>query len=236
MRGTALMSKTSLTGRHRFCCGLLLIVVGSACSSRPTPEQQLATLEAELLNSPTLTVSFEVIATGAFAAELRGTLTIMDDDQTSLRADGSFGGEPVSLHLDSTDTGLVGGNGDNQFAVAQPAALREALIIGLTRMGILHNLARLTSVQLPDHADGGVQNWVQADSLTGGGDSLSFSIIVAGQTSGEATLLFSDPQTLLGREQVVNFPGGSMQVTESYTITSSGTGISSVSLISSMTM
>ena len=53
----------------------------------------------------------------------------------------------------STDTTVVTG--------ATPPALNEAIVIGLTRMGHLHNIAVLTGGLPPDHSDGGAADWVR---------------------------------------------------------------------------
>jgi hypothetical protein len=56
---------------------------------------------------------------------------------------------------------MEGGNAVRRFHADAPAGLTEALVLGFTRMGILHNLARLTRGAAPDHADGGVREWVE---------------------------------------------------------------------------
>jgi len=63
-----------------------------------------------------------------------------------------------------------------------PPEVREALVIGLTRMGILHNLARLVAGVPPDRASGGVRDWVEgreiawADSVEVGELGVRFEI------------------------------------------------------------
>lgn len=79
-------------------------------------------------------------------------------------------------------------------------------------MGILNNLARLTGAREPDHADGGVREWVVVDSLPGRGDgALTFDIVVAGQPAGSAALAVDEAGRPTVRHQTVRFPGGEMQ-------------------------
>ncbi len=101
------------------------------------------------------------------------------------------------------------------MAIDQPApsALAEALVIGFTRMGILHNLARLTAGQIPDQAEGGVRDFVQVSGFgleeNSGqeGQLVRFALTVNGQPSGDASLLIGDDgATPLQRTQRVAFP------------------------------
>ncbi|MEX2527917.1 MAG: hypothetical protein WEA09_09810 [Gemmatimonadota bacterium] len=183
------------------------------------PDAYLAHVEERLFSAETTHVEFRIQSEGAFQADLQGELSIQADGQVSLAANGTFGGEPVDLYLESADSTFTGGHeggGGPMFDRVPPPALKEALVLGMTRMGLLHNLARLVSGAPPDRADGGVDGWVRAvdPAWTEGG--LTFQIVVAGQPSGEATLHFDTEGELVGREQIVRFPGGEMQVREEY--------------------
>ena len=99
-------------------------------------------------------------------------------------------------------------------------------VIGLTRQGLLHNLAMLTAGRPPDHADGGVAEWVEVvepqlgpPEVFGEGQArpLEFAITVSDQPVGHATLWLDDRGLPIERRQVVNFPEGQMRVTERYT-------------------
>jgi hypothetical protein len=183
-------------------------------------------LEERLLGAPALRLRYAVSSEGAFHASLAGTLELLEDGTAALHATGTFGDAPVTLHLRSDGPEIEGGAGERAFRQETPPALREALILGLTRMGVLHNLARLTAGAPPDHAAGGVREWVEvrevqsAPSLTSaepGRIGLAFPIFVSGQRTAEATL-WIDPQSGMPvqRVQTVSFPGGSMQVLEVY--------------------
>lgn len=191
----------------------------TACAqqaARDTAAARFSALESTLLQSDELTLRYQVESTGAFTANINGMLRLHADNSVTLNADGLFGDAPVQLTLHANQQTMQGGNGAAGFDSDTPANLRPALLIGLTRMGILHNLARLTAAQPPDQADGDVQAWVEVTDMSASGDALSFAIVVAGQPSGSATLVLADDGMPAHREQVVNFPGGSMQVTERY--------------------
>jgi carbonic anhydrase len=184
----------------------------------------LASAEARLLSNP-MDLRFRVTAEGAFAAELEGVLRI-DGHAVFLAADGGFGGAPVRLQLraEGDSMRIVSPRGDS--VASTPPQLREALVIGFTRMGILHNLARLTGGLEPDRAGGGVREWVEVQQVrldlgaaAAGEIAVRFDIHVGGARTAEATLWFdADTGAPIRREQVVRFPGGEMRVEERYEV------------------
>jgi hypothetical protein len=206
---------------------LILCAAGPALSAcGGDPGREFAQLEQELLRRPELQVSFHITSQGAFAAELEGVLTLGAGSGTSLVAEGTFGDEPVTLSLSASEGQMSGGSQERTFQEPLPNGMREALVIGLTRMGLLHNLARLVAGSPPDRADGSVREWVQVRNVAwepGRGDipgsrGLRFDIWVGGRAAGEGTLWLDvdgeGPPVL--REQIVRFPGGEMRVTERY--------------------
>lgn len=189
------------------------------------PGRFFAELEDSLLRRPESRIGFRITADGAFTADLEGELYIGTGNEITLDSRGTFGADSVSLSLTAADGRLIGGNGGRTFEEPVPADLREAIVIGLTRMGLLHNLARLVSGSPPDRADGGVRRWVKAaefdwsapDSVIGG-PSLSFQVRVDEQPAGDAVLWIDAQGRPVAREQTVRFPDGEMRVREEYEI------------------
>lgn len=184
--------------------------------------------EARLVALDTISMDFEVTAEGAVAVSLEGSLRRAGDRDLELRATGSFAGQEVDLHLTVDGETMTWGNGAASSEGPVPAELWRALAVGLTRMGILHNLARLFGGAPPDHADGGVGEWVTVhDFRPARGLSLfpvaGFDITVAGEPSGSAELFFLHGLPV-GRLQTVNFPQGDMRVGESYWVRTVGPG------------
>jgi hypothetical protein len=210
--------------------GLLLLLALHGCSGSPPegelpsePAEALSVIESRLMEAGPGSVAFEVSSEGAFSAALAGELRFMTGDDVALEAEGSFGDARVALGLASEGGVMTWGNQDVRREGPHPQALREAVAIGLVRMGVLHNLARLVSGAPPDRADGTVRDWVRAEGVVWTEDpsdpdrrGLSFTIRVDGQEAGEATLWVSPAGVLLGRDQVVRFPGGEMRVRERY--------------------
>lgn len=198
----------------------------SAPPPSASPQTLFQGLEERLLHDPDFGMQYAITAEGAVTASLTGTLHLVDENEVELLATGTFADIPVKLSLRSDGRRMDGGSQEHTFTMDAAPALREALVIGLTRMGLLHNLARLSAGSSPDHAEGGVREWVQTGDVSGGGEpetadapfvELRFPIFVSGQRSAEVTLWVDRATGLPARrEQVVRFPTGEMRVFEEY--------------------
>jgi hypothetical protein len=207
------------------------VVMGGLCllgcageASSPAVEPSLEELEA-LLTAPSTSVHvpFEVEATGAVEVELAGDLFLGPEGAARLEAQGSFAGREIDVMAVSDGERLIWSGAPE--AVPAPDGLRDALVVGLTRMGILHNIARLTAGAPPDHMEGGVREWVVVSPDSAGaapapglmGEGLAMTITVDGVPSGAFRLNFDEGGRLPRiRRQGVDFPEGRMEVTERY--------------------
>jgi hypothetical protein len=204
---------------------LLTLAAPGPAWSTDDPAQVFDQLERTLLASD-FALDFQVVSHGAYEARLDGSVAMRGPHTVRLEADGHFAGEPAAIRLAARDDGMRGGNGDAAFASDTPAALRDALVLGLTRMGILHNLAVMSAGSPPDHGEGGVREWVRVDDVRPGkpevidgvpAKTLCFQIVVNGSAAATATLWLREDSGLpLRREQVVRFDGSEMRVVESY--------------------
>lgn len=182
------------------------------------PAAEFDSLEQRLSSAAAVRVNFDITAEGVIVADLRGSLSI-SGDQIQLTASGTFAGESVELTLRSDGEQLELAAGVDRVSTATPAHLKESLLIGFTRMGILHNLARLTETAVPDHADGGARDWVTVGSFGSGdadGVEISFDLAVAGEPAGSAILAVDSQGRPTLRRQTVEFPSGQMRVVERY--------------------
>lgn len=178
-----------------------------------------AGVERRLLAARSVRLDFEVTATGVVEADLRGDLIMGGDGEIELGAVGTFAGQPVELVLRTTGDRYLFGSAVDPAESGRPDQLREALLIGLTRMGILHNLARLTGGAPPDRAGGGVTEWVRAESFSSDPaepDAIVFGVRVSGQAVGSAVLVPGPDGLPRLRRQTVRFPEGEMRVVERY--------------------
>lgn len=217
--------------RSAVCLSTLLTLL--ACGTEPPPEDAPETmgpgavfsaLEERLVRARRVQIQFHVVAQGAVEADLEGRLTVNRNGATLLEAEGGFAGDSVGLFLATDGETFEFGARPDLERGPTPAHLNEALFIGFTRMGILHNLARLVGDAPPDGAEGGVRDWVIVDSIsagvagenTGESGALTFSMIVGGTPVGTASLTIGEDGLPKVRRQTVRFPNGEMHVVETY--------------------
>lgn len=194
---------------------------GRQGESTPTdPASRLDELESRLVAADTVRFAYRVRAQGAVEVELAGDVSIVEED-IEVTGAGHFAGQPVEVFVRGDGEFYEFGNRTKHESLPTPGELRGALLIGFTRMGILHNLARLTGAAPPDHADGGVREWVTIDSVTidpADSAAISFDLTVAGERSGSASLEINGAGLPLLRRQIVHFPSGEMRVEERYSM------------------
>lgn len=194
------------------------------------PDVEIAFLDAEtrLVRSPSTQIDFTVTAEGAINASIEGVLYLEKRDRGRLRATGTFAGDPVDLRLVSDGVRMVGGAVGQTFDMDAPPRLRESFVIGLTRMGLLHNLARLSGGQPPDHADGTIKDWLGLSNFVSRQApndpatflwAATFDLAVGGEPSAVATVWIDRAGLPKRREQTVQFENGEMRVVEEYTVT-----------------
>jgi hypothetical protein len=195
-------------------------VSGATTEGEPldAPGTAFAALEQRLEQNP-LRLRFQLSAEGAVVASLAGSLSIADE--VELEAKGRFGGAEHDLRLWTEGDHLrAGPRGAPTLDVPRPPELVPALVIGMTRMGLLHNVAMLAGGKPPDRADGGVREWVQASEHerveASGEAALGFWIVVGGERVARATLWLDAEGRPVRREQTVEFQEGQMKVVERY--------------------
>lgn len=187
----------------------------------------LTELEQRLQAAARVEIAFVIESKGAVESQLEGKLVWERDGALAWTASGQFIGEPQQLELrGDAQTLEVLGAGQSRWSGPRPQPLVEAVVIGLTRQGLLHNLALLVGGLPPDHADGGVAEWIEfvepqlgEPEVFGAGEArpLEFQITVSDQLVGRATLWLDERGLPIERRQVVSFPEGQMRVTERYT-------------------
>lgn len=207
---------------------LLLSSPVLASAQGDDPQALMAQLEARLLAARRVTIDAVIEARGAVAVQLAGRTELRDRNRASLAYAGAFGGQAAELVLQSDGRYVRLRNGGDEGWERTARELNRALVLGWTRMGQLHNLARLAGVQGPDHARGGVDPWVTLDAfrpvtyaLAGehaGLMSFGFDVVVEGDVRARARL-WLDPDTGVPRARhvTVRFADGEMQVVERYT-------------------
>jgi len=187
-----------------------------------------ARMEQRLLDAHEFELHYVITAEGAFTANLEGAIELRGDNIAEIWGTGSFGEQFVDFSFTSNGEDIFASTADGSFDANTPEELNKALVIGMTRMGLLHNIVRIISGELPDHASGGVEEWVivrdfsggplqQLDGGTRSASPVHFNLVVSGVPSGRATL-WEEPSLSIpiGRDQVVQFETGEMRVKERY--------------------
>lgn len=187
---------------------ILIIVSGNSLAE----ESPLAMLEAKLLSSP-LSFEFQINSTGAVVSDITGRFRYCDDKLT-LDVDGELFAEPVRLKMRAGRDGLS----LNDTSMPMPAHLHEAIIIGFVRMGLLHNIIRLSGNLIPDHGEGDVRDWVQVPVIGRNRELLFFDIFVTGTKAAHAELVLDNEHLPKLRGQTMYFGGDEMSVMEKYAV------------------
>jgi len=192
------------------------------------PSAAFAQLEQRLLAAPAVLSISHLSAEGAFGADLRSEHLITRSGRGRVRAVGTFGGQAVDVRLEFDGERMTLTTAQGTRELPQPADLRGGLLLGMTRMGWLHNVAMLAAGAPPDATDGSVREFTRALDVLGGEPlevdgrlrrALSFGVEVKGELAATA-VLWLDLETgrPLERWQKVTFPEGEMQVVETYEV------------------
>lgn len=185
----------------------------------------LADLEQRLRDARAITIECAIESEGAVESTLSGRIELAGAD-AHWEVTGTFAGRPTELSLLARAGDLRGGNGESSFDTPRPPELGDAIVTGLVRMGLLHNLASLASGEPPDVRATSASGWVvlrdvvleparEVDGVTA--IPVRFGIDVGGQPMAEGILYLDAARMLpVRREQTVHFEQGDMRVVERY--------------------
>ncbi len=214
--------------------GIASAIVATSCSDATevaeraagTAETRFLELEQRLLDAESVHIRGAAGSAGAVISGLEGQAVLASGNRAHLQFSGEFGGTGVTLALVADGEQMWGGNGADQFESEAPPLLNEGILLGFTRMGILHNLALLSSVSPPDGTDGAIRDWVTVSNFAWGesgtldgvaAEALTFDLTVNGTPSAKVVLWLDQENGLpVQREQLVQFPDGEMRAIEVY--------------------
>jgi hypothetical protein len=221
-----------------FAMSVLSIAGLSACIQRPPPREPLdaearapkvdvmSALESRLVAAPAVRIKYSIVSRGVVVSNFQGSLLVQRGNRVKLEATGMLDEKPSRPTLTSDGRAMQGGSNDKTFATETPRALGEAMLLGVTRMGLLHNLIVVSGGAPPDGSDGSIKNFASVSHVARGANEpmngveaerYDFKVIVRGKPMGDATL-WIDPRTgaPLKRHQVTHFPDGELTVDETY--------------------
>lgn len=212
---------------------LFVVLVGCAAGPRPVPSEATPAERLTLCETATLgakaVASFEIDAQGVHQARFTGTLELTGSNALQLGAEGKFDREDVRVDLESMrgdiNRSVTRGASVNSHHLAPAPALGEAVVVGLVRMGLLHNLVRLALDADVSNAEGGLREELKVDNVRAVGveevdgekcHRVDYSLQV-GPVKGDATLCIADATALpLQRRLVAHFAEGDLTATEHF--------------------
>lgn len=186
---------------------------------------RFAELEARLLTGKEFEIVFAIESHGAIETKLRGIVR-MGAGRALLEADGTFAGVVGTTRIECDGTNLRGAGPAGRVEMPCPGGLQPALMLGMMRMGLLHNVAMAWAGRPPDRSElagiraiSAMDAWVTTQGHRAppkGGDGIAFDIAVEGTVIGDASLVLDGRGLPSLREQTVRFDGGEMRVIEQY--------------------
>jgi hypothetical protein len=199
---------------------LLALPLAIACGGRPAPVARpapkpapaaisptLADVEAALLAAPSWRAEVTISARGAITALIKATVTGGQDGRFAITAHGRFMDQPLQISWATS-----------QFPPSP--ALADAIVLGLVRMGLLHNVARLSRGGEPDRAGGGARDWLRVKDLRAlPKGELGYRLLVDGEDAAEVVVGIEQGKrgpVLTHRRITVHFEKGDMIVNERY--------------------
>jgi len=184
-------------------------------------------IEARVLGARAVVVEGDVRADGALDAELHGRVAASPGNRLTAAWTGRLRGKAVDLRLQSDGRTLVMKSGGEEARAPAAMELNHALLIGLVRMGLYHNLARAAGLRGPDRDSGGIEHWIHEEYFhlvhvlgppEPGAAILSFDVLADGVPA-TTTRIWLDPSSGLParREQTYALESGAATMVETYT-------------------
>src|SRR3954469_1637777 len=176
-----------------------MMILAAACSGDCGAQKQFDQMEAALVAQP-VTGTAHSHAEGSVKADVDSTITFTD--QTVVQFKGNVMGQDVDKTWDHATT----------------PELRDSLLIGLTRMGLLHNLVNFTRDRPPANVEGHVREaLIPHDFAKRKGGVIAYKLRVGNREMGDATIKI-DPKTHfpVARTLTAHLDQGDMRVTETF--------------------
>jgi hypothetical protein len=214
---------------------LLVVVALASCSPSPPasatplpplPSSPLDALEQRLTSARAFRLHARLASGGRIESHFDGSLVAGPELRMRLTMQGALGNKDVDATFLCDGKRMGGGARGQPFAMDAAPGVREGIAVALVRLGLLHDVARLSSGRPPDFLDGKAREHLKVIGLTqrAGPDlrgvptlELSYAVSVDGNRAADETLLLDQRTGLpLKRRVIVHFPEGDMEVGEEY--------------------
>jgi hypothetical protein len=207
---------------RRFFAILVLAACGHSSPPAEKPPDPLADdpvavlgeLEARLLGASEVVIEANARADGVLSAQVEGTIRVVRDGVSTIEVDGSM--QQMKLSNTWSSEKPV----DEAARDTQPGVWADSLLLGATRMGVMHNWAMVLGKLDPSTYHGDMASYVEVVDIDWKGDpserTIGFRIVAGGVESGSAALTLDENGLPKSRAQVVYFQEGDMSVLEQY--------------------
>ncbi|MGH7296308.1 MAG: hypothetical protein ACRELB_15315, partial [Polyangiaceae bacterium] len=190
------------------------------------PATALDRLEQRMASARTVRMRARLATSGRIESHFEGTLLAASGGRVRLAMQGALGGKDVDVLFTCDGKHMRGGSPGHTFDFDAPPALREGLAVAFTRMGLTHQLARLSGGKPPEYLDGSARDHLAIVGATHApGDALkgapteqwTWALFVDHARAADETLWLDDRTGApVRRRVVVHFPEGDMSVGEEY--------------------
>lgn len=166
-------------------------------------------LEQRLVDADRVELTAVVSASGAVTAELTGTIVVEPQLEASIVIDGTFDGNELEARWASSAAKAID---------TPPPTWADGILVGWTRMGVLHNWARMVVGGDPDVDVRAAMEVTELAWQHGvpASRTLTGKLVFSGAPIGEVELTLDERGLPRHRVQVVHFPEGDMRVLEEY--------------------
>jgi hypothetical protein len=179
-----------------------LLIAAAACSGDCSAQKEFEKMEEALLSRPVQgkTISH---AEGSVNADVETTLTVGPD--TKIVYKGNVMGKDV----------------DSTWEHPTTPDLRDAVLLGMTRMGLLHNIVLLSRDRPPANIEGHIRESLTAhDFSKAPGGGIAYKLRVGNREMGDAVVkINSKSHYPMSRQFTAHLDNGDMHVSETYQLT-----------------
>lgn len=181
-------------------------------------------LEKTLLEAKTVRFKSKLETEGVVTASFEGELVAASGNKVNLKFDGKYGKKEAKAQLVADGKEMFHASADAASRSDCPDKLNEGIVLGVTRMGTMHNIYKVSNGMEPDGTDGKAREWVTVSGFRNFKEevvekvdavSFEFDITVGGEKRAHATLWLNKKTGLpIKRFQTVQFGDKTMKGTE----------------------
>jgi hypothetical protein len=179
-----------------------LLIAAAACSGDCAAQKQFEQMEEALLAQPVTGKTFSH-AEGSVQCDIESTITIGPDSKVVYKGN------------------VMGKDVDSTWEHPTTPELRDALLIGISRMGLMHNIVLFTRERPPANVEGHIREALTVhDFAKAPNGAISYKLKAGNREMAEATIkINSKSHYPMTRKMTVHLDSGDMKVSETYQLT-----------------